>query len=96
MSDWPETIPVELRLALTAFRGAAHPNAPENWWQAIRLWTDDNDIRLKLEWLPELARAVSEMERDDRGPDYQKLWLVLRQWLTEHEVPVPASIQPVQ
>lgn len=93
MNDWPEDIPADLLFALRVFYDPADPDAPEIWWQVTRDWMDRHDIAVRLDWLPELARLIAGHDHPPGPSEYQRQWCILRRWLADHGVPVPATLR---
>lgn len=88
-------MPLDLRVMLVAFQDAADPHSPEIWWQAVHRWLNRHDVRMSLDWLPDLARTVSEAERTSPA-DNDARWQAMRTWLEAHHVPVPDTLPDPQ
>lgn len=85
MSDWPHTIPYDLRKDLEA---AGH----DDWQRAFRGWAKIHQLKLKLLWDADLLRGVGELDQWRWAPKEQDRWTAIREWLVAFDVPVPVEL----
>ncbi len=81
MTNWPETIPHDLHIALEAAR-------TDNWQIAFRRWSKGHGLKLKIQWYRGLHVNMSELHERRADATPQDHWVVLRDWLCRHDVPV--------
>ena len=85
MTDWPHTIPYDLRESLEA---VDH----DDWCSGFRSWTKVHGLRLKLQWDADLLRRIGELDQWRWTPGIQDRWAAIREWLVAYDVPVPVRL----
>jgi hypothetical protein len=69
--SWPSTIPYDLMLSLEASQ------TQEEWWLAFKAWAKSHRLRLKLQWMSELARNLSKLDDWRSRPHNSDKWGVI-------------------
>ena len=81
--SWPSTIPYDLMLSLEASQ------TQEELWLAFKAWARSHRLRLKLQWMSELARNLSKLDDWRSRPHNSDKWGVIKEWLEFHGVEAP-------
>jgi hypothetical protein len=85
MREWPYTIPQDLKEAMEV-------HAQEDWMTPFRSWAKKHNLRLKIQWFPELERKAAELLQWRWPPGHQDRWMVIREWLVGKDVPPPKQL----
>lgn len=85
MTNWPNRIPFDLHKELEA-------RPITDWEAAIRTWAKAHGLKLKIQWYPQLQRAISDLHSRPYTAKPQDHWAAIKEWLERHDVEAPAKL----
>ncbi len=85
MTVWPNRIPFDLHKDLEAYR-------VDEWGTALRVWSKRHGLRLKLQWWPQLEKAIADLHSRRYLAKPQDHWAAIKEWLERHDVPAPEKL----
>jgi predicted nucleic acid-binding protein len=82
---WPQTIPYDLKLMLEA-------SSPADCVTVVRTWAKRHNLKLKIQWFPNLERRLSELDEYRFTSSDQDRWARIKEWLEAKGVEAPDGL----
>ena len=83
MTEWPQTIPHDLKQALEAI------GSNDQWLMEFRGWAKHHKLKLKIQWFGGLTRRLGELDKMRFTQTDQDRWGVVKEWLDQNGVLAP-------
>jgi len=86
--QWPQTIPYDLKLMMEA-------SSPSECVSVVHTWAKRHDLKLKIQWFPNLERRLSVLDEYRFTPSDQDRWARIKEWLEAKGVEAPEVLPQV-
>lgn len=82
---WPNTIPEDLRISI-------EEHGQSEWLEAFKPWAREHGLKIKLQWISELERAMAELDSWRWPPKAQDRWIPIKEMLERNGVEAPKAL----